>query len=185
MNCLQTVIRLAFPHFVTGFPHCVNQNIHPDRHLRIVIMSMKKNSLLAMIFVLSGIQLMAQDQRDTAALKEEAMPQVVVVGYKDKLLSKVPGSVSVLRFKDIQSIAPLSGNDVVKRVPGLNVVDEEGAGLRINIGVRGLDPDRSRNVLILEDGVPVALNPYGEPEMYFTPVIDKVRSIEVLKEAVR
>ncbi len=142
---------------------------------------MKKNSLLAMIFVLSGIRLMAQDQQDTAALKEEAMPQVVVVGYKDKLLSKVPGSVSVLRFKDIQSIAPLSGNDVVKRVPGLNVVDEEGAGLRINIGVRGLDPDRSRNVLILEDGVPVALNPYGEPEMYFTPVIDKVRSIEVLK----
>ena len=37
------------------------------------------------------------------------------------------------------------------------------------------------NLLVVEDGVPVALNPYGEPELYFTPVIDKVRSIEVLK----
>lgn len=66
-------------------------------------------------------------------------------------------------------------------MPGLNVVDEEGAGLRLNVGVRGLDPDRSRNVLMLEDGIPIALNPYGEPEMYFTPAIEKMSRIEVLK----
>jgi Fe(3+) dicitrate transport protein len=61
------------------------------------------------------------------------------------------------------------------------VVEEEGAGLRTNIGVRGLDPDKSRNVLILEDGIPVALGPYGEPEMYYTPSIDRMTGIEVLK----
>jgi Fe(3+) dicitrate transport protein len=53
------------------------------------------------------------------------------------------------------------------------VVEEEGAGLRANIGIRGLDPHRSRNVLILEDGIPVALNPYGEPDSYYTPQIDR------------
>jgi Fe(3+) dicitrate transport protein len=68
-----------------------------------------------------------------------------------------------------------------KKVSGINVVDEEGAGLRANIGIRGLDPDRSRNVLMMEDGVPIALAPYGEPEMYYSPAIDRMKSIEVLK----
>ncbi len=109
------------------------------------------------------------------------IPQIQLVSYKDKLLGKVPGSIAVVNATQINKIAPLTGNDVLRKVPGLNIVDEEGAGLRINIGIRGLDPDRSRNILLLEDGVPVALNPYGEPEMYFTPVIDKVKTVEVLK----
>ena len=141
---------------------------------------MLKTGLLSGMALLVSVAGLAQVEFDSTK-KEQEMPQVLVVGYKDKLLSKVPGSVSVLRFKEIQQLAPISGNDVLRRVPGLNIVDEEGAGLRINIGVRGLDPDRSRNLLVLEDGIPVALNPYGEPELYFTPVIDKVRSIEVLK----
>lgn len=109
------------------------------------------------------------------------MPQINVVAVKDRLLTRVPGSVAVINQAIINQILPQSANDVVRKIPGLNVVDEEGAGLRINIGIRGLDPDRSRNVLMLEDGIPVALNPYGEPEMYFTPVIDKVKTVEVLK----
>ena len=109
------------------------------------------------------------------------MPQINVIAVKDRLLTRVPGSVAVINQAIINQILPQSANDVVRKIPGLNVVDEEGAGLRVNIGIRGLDPDRSRNVLMLEDGIPVALNPYGEPEMYFTPVIDKVKTVEVLK----
>ena len=117
-------------------------------------------------------------EADTAASN---MPQIDVIAVKDRLLTRVPGSVAVINQAIINQILPQSANDVVRKIPGLNIVDEEGAGLRINIGIRGLDPDRSRNVLMLEDGIPVALNPYGEPEMYFTPVIDKVKTVEVLK----
>jgi len=66
-------------------------------------------------------------------------------------------------------------------VTGLHAVDEEGIGLRLNLGVRGLNPDRSRNILMLEDGVPISLAPYGEPEMYYTPSIDRMARLEVLK----
>lgn len=143
---------------------------------------MKLGVLLTGIF--SSQLLLAQTktaiiQNDTSAIVE--MPQINVVAYTDKFLSRVPGSVYVFKQKQIRQIAPLSSNDILRKVPGINIVDEEGAGLRVNIGIRGLDPDRSRNVLILEDGIPVALNPYGEPEMYFTPVIDKMKSVEVLK----
>ncbi len=109
------------------------------------------------------------------------MPQIQVLLQRDRLLSKVPGSVFVLDSKTIKKISPTTSNELLRKVTGLHVVDEEGAGLRLNIGVRGLDPDRSRNILILEDGIPVALNPYGEPEMYFSPQIDKVSTVEVLK----
>lgn len=109
------------------------------------------------------------------------MPQVTVVSDKDRIFSKVPGAVTYIDKKEIASITPLSGNEVLRRSPGVHVVDEEGVGMRVNIGIRGLDPDRSRSVLMLEDGVPVALAPYGEPEMYFTPAIDRMAGIEILK----
>jgi Fe(3+) dicitrate transport protein len=109
------------------------------------------------------------------------MPQVTVLSEKDRIFSKVPGAVTFIDKKEIQNISPLSGNEVLRRSPGLHIVDEEGVGMRVNIGIRGLDPDRSRSVLVLEDGVPVALAPYGEPEMYYTPAIDRMAGIEILK----
>jgi Fe(3+) dicitrate transport protein len=109
------------------------------------------------------------------------LPQIYIVGKHDQLFTKTPGSVAYVDKEEITRIKPISGNEVFRRIPGLSVVDEEGAGLRVNIGIRGLDPDRSRSVLMLEDGIPVALNPYGEPEMYYTPAIDRMTGVEVLK----
>jgi Fe(3+) dicitrate transport protein len=109
------------------------------------------------------------------------MPQVTIIASKDRVFSRVPGSVTYLDAKEIQAVNPLSGNEVLRRSPGVHVVDEEGLGMRVNIGIRGLDPDRSRSVLVLEDGIPVALAPYGEPEMYYTPVMDRMTGVEILK----
>ncbi|MEX2513826.1 MAG: TonB-dependent receptor [Cyclobacteriaceae bacterium] len=109
------------------------------------------------------------------------MPQITIISNRDRLFSKVPGSVAYLDEKEIRTLQPISGNEVLRRSPGLHVVDEEGLGMRVNIGIRGLDPDRSRSVLVMEDGVPVALAPYGEPEMYYSPAIDRMAGIEILK----
>ncbi len=108
-------------------------------------------------------------------------PQVDVIGRKPSLLNRIPGSANIITEASLKNSKPITGNEMFKKVTGINVVDEEGAGLRANIGMRGLDPDRSRNVLMMEDGVPIALAPYGEPEMYYTPAIDRMKSIEVLK----
>ncbi len=109
------------------------------------------------------------------------LKQVVVSGSRVGILRYLPGSVSIVGETQLESGQPLSGNEILRNIAGVHVVEEEGAGLRANIGIRGLDPDRSRNVLMLEDGVPLALAPYGEPEMYFTPNIDRMSGMEVLK----
>jgi Fe(3+) dicitrate transport protein len=132
--------------------------------------------LLALTYFKSSGQ--AANEADTLI----SMPQVEVLGKRDNGLFKdVPGSVTVISPKEIQSIAPVNTSDVLRKVAGLNIVDEDGASLRLNIGVRGLNPIRSSKVLVLEDGIPVTLNPYGEPQMYFSPLMDKMQEVEVLK----
>jgi Fe(3+) dicitrate transport protein len=140
--------------------------------------------LFSIFLTITGVQ--AQDSKPKEALKLSdstiiEMPQIMIIGKRDGLISKIPGSATILGSRDIKQFAPITSNELLRKVTGVNVVDEEGAGLRLNISIRGLDPDRSRNVLMLEDGVPIALGPYGEPEMYFTPSIDKMAGIEILK----
>lgn len=113
--------------------------------------------------------------------QELSMPQITVIGSSPEQFARIPGSAASVNRQKIERVEPVSGHEVFRKVSGINAVDEEGIGLRANIGVRGLDPSRSRSVLMMEDGVPVALAPYGEPEMYYTPPMDRMEGVEVLK----
>jgi Fe(3+) dicitrate transport protein len=142
---------------------------------------MNNNYIRILLFLLvldSSFQMNAQ-QNDT--INRIEMPQIQIIAKKNSLLNTLPGSVGLVGSKELEQVAPVSGNEIFRRISGIHVVDEEGAGLRMNLSIRGLDPDRSRSVLVLEDGVPVALNPYGEPELYYTPLIDRMAGVEVLK----
>jgi len=108
-------------------------------------------------------------------------PSVNILGDQAHIVKITPGTVNLITTEQIYFTQPFSGNEVFRSIPGINISDEEGAGLRLNLGIRGLNPDRSRSLLVLEDGVPVSLAPYGEPELYYTPSIDRMSSIEILK----
>lgn len=107
--------------------------------------------------------------------------EVSVFGRRDDALQKVPGSGTLIGAKEVRRAIPADSGEVLRRVPGLHVRPEEGMGMRLNLGMRGLDPTRSRQVLILEDGMPVAINPYGEPDLYYSTPVDRIRAIEVVK----
>ena len=143
--------------------------------------------VLISIMMLTSAGAFAQTDKKPKPQQESADTNIVSfnsIVFQTKgngLFRNIPGSASSVNFSEIRSLAPLSANEVFRKVAGVHVVDEEGAGMRINIGIRGMDPDRSRGVLVLEDGIPVSLNPYGEPEMYYSPVIDRMSGVEVLK----
>jgi Fe(3+) dicitrate transport protein len=113
--------------------------------------------------------------------RAEELGGLTVIGRGEGALSRFPGASAQLDETRLDTSLPLSGNEVLRTVPGVHIQEEEGLGLRANLGIRGLDPDRSRTVLLLEDGLPVALAPYGEPEMYYTPPIDRMTRVEVIK----
>jgi len=107
---------------------------------------------------------------------------VEVIGRSEDVLAEIPGSVYSITAEELDASQPLDAGEVIARVPGLLVRQDSGpVAMRLNVGVRGLNPDRSRSVLMLEDGLPISLAPYGEPEMYYSPQIDRMERIEVLK----
>lgn len=120
------------------------------------------------------------DEKIDSLMKYEH-PQIYVLGARSEALRMIPGSAELISENDLQNILPASGNEMLKKIAGVHISEEEGLGLRINIGIRGLDPDRARTIHVLEDGIPVALAPYGEPEMYYTPAIERISNIELLK----
>lgn len=109
--------------------------------------------------------------------------QVDVIGSASgAALQEIPGSAYSIETADLTESRPADANEVLRQIPGVNIREDSGpAGMRLNIGLRGLNPDRSRTLLMLEDGIPISLAPYGEPEMYYSPPIDRMSRIELLK----
>jgi Fe(3+) dicitrate transport protein len=109
-----------------------------------------------------------------------ALPAVEVIGRSAADVRTIPGAAHVVTARAIDAARPLSGNEVLRRVPGVHVQDEDHFGLNLNIGVRGLTPRRSSRVLLLEDGMPIHLGPYSDPTAHYQPPIESVERIEVL-----
>jgi Fe(3+) dicitrate transport protein len=107
--------------------------------------------------------------------------EITVIGDDPHAVESVPGSAHVVTEEDLRRRAPLSVAEALAGVPGLSVQEEDPIGLRLNVGIRGLNPNRSRKVLVLEDGMPISLAPYGEPEMYYTPPIERMERVEIVK----
>jgi Fe(3+) dicitrate transport protein len=108
------------------------------------------------------------------------LPAVEVIG-RPEALGDIPGSGSILDSAVLTQSRVFTTNEALRKVPGTMVRDEEGFGLRPNIGIRGLNPTRSAKVLLLEDGIPFTLAPYGDNAAYYHPPIDRFDHIEVLK----
>ncbi|WP_428660710.1 TonB-dependent receptor domain-containing protein [Runella sp.] len=85
-----------------------------------------------------------------------------------------------------QLVANLSTNNarqIYARVAGLNIWENEGAGLQLSIGGRGLDPNRSSNFNVRQNGYDISADALGYPESYYTPPIEGVGRIQVVRGA--
>jgi Fe(3+) dicitrate transport protein len=110
------------------------------------------------------------------------MPRIDVIGGSENL-PNIGGAADTLDSKTLENSRVFTVNEALRKVPGVNVRDEEGFGMRPNIGMRGLNPTRSTKITLLEDGIPLAYAPYGDNASYYHPQIDRYSSIEVLKGA--
>lgn len=131
-----------------------------------------------------GLALMLPTAGTLAAPQSEPLgpelPRVEVVG--DELARREqPGSAQVMTAEELRSARVLTVPEALRKFSGVNVRDEEGFGLRPNIGIRGLNPTRSTKVLLLEDGIPASYAPYGDNASYYHAPLERYERIEVLK----
>lgn len=117
----------------------------------------------------------------------QSLPELVIESQTLALsrmgLNQIPGAVNYISPDELDRYNYTNANDVLKMIPGVNIQEEDGFGLRPNIGLRGSGLERSSKITIMEDGILAAPAPYSSPSAYYFPTIGRMSGVEVLKGA--
>lgn len=113
-------------------------------------------------------------------LQEIVVSSQQILGSKFKARNRT-GSAYYISPEEIRRLGYTDINRMLKAVPGVNMYEEDGFGLRPNISLRGTKAERSERISIMEDGVLAAPAPYSAPAAYYFPNVARMEAIEVLK----
>lgn len=142
---------------------------------------MKKQSIvMATILAFNPVMEAFAEEKERQDGTLDVAP-VIVKGILPDRLESVPGSYQLIDEKALEARRPFSIQEALNNVPGVNVVGENTFGLGVNIGIRGLNPRRTARTLLMEDGMPLFLAPYGDPAAHYTTPLERVQRIEVVK----
>jgi Fe(3+) dicitrate transport protein len=128
--------------------------------------------------LLTSVTAFGQTTSKEDSLKTKEFNEVSIMGSNSK---KIPGSGEVIDASALAKMNQPDVNKVLRIIPGVNVRDEEGFGLRPNIGLRGTPVNRSAKITLMEDGVLIAPAPYADPAAYYFPTFARMQGVEVLK----
>ncbi|MCB1841991.1 MAG: TonB-dependent receptor plug domain-containing protein, partial [Halioglobus sp.] len=134
---------------------------------------MRRKILAAALAAIAGSSALADNH---------TIEEVTIVGSREDA-RQLPGTGAVIDNEQIRIEAAADINQLLKTVPGVYVLEEDGYGLRPNIGIRGATSERSGKITLLEDGVMIAPAPYSNPAAYYFPTMARMHQVEVLKGA--
>ncbi|MDP2272019.1 MAG: TonB-dependent receptor [Archangium sp.] len=111
----------------------------------------------------------------------DAGRETTVTGRKMVDVRRVAGSAQVIGKEELERQEANDLHRVLQGVPGVYVREEDGFGLRPNIGIRGASADRSSKVTLMEDGVLSGPAPYSAAAAYYTPLMTRMVGVEIYK----
>ncbi len=82
--------------------------------------------------------------------------------------------------------ADLSTNNtrqVFSKVPGMSIWENDGSGIQVGIATRGLSPNRSWEFNVRQNGYDISAEVFGYPEAYYSPPMEALSKIEVVRGA--
>ncbi len=129
-----------------------------------------------------------------------------ILDTKETLLEEVKITQQRLHYFDIGYLPPIKGtqiatgtNSIIEtegqggakssanprelfaKVPGLNIWESDGAGIQMGVGGRGLSPNRAANFNTRQNGYDISADALGYPESYYTPPLEALQSIEIIR----
>jgi Fe(3+) dicitrate transport protein len=108
------------------------------------------------------------------------LDQVFITGGATEIKTQ-PGSATLIDDVALEQFEYTDIHRILNEVPGINIQEEDGYGLRPNIGMRGSSAERSKKVTIMEDGVLTGPAPYSAPAAYYFPNVSRMSAVEVFK----
>ena len=126
----------------------------------------------------------------------ENLDEIEIIARNEKIfslqrLSSVEGtnifegkkSEVVLVDQSMANLASNNSRQIYSQVAGLNIFQNDDAGLQLNIGGRGLDPNRSSNFNTRQNSYDISADVLGYPESYYTPPSESLSNIQIVRGA--
>ncbi len=89
----------------------------------------------------------------------------------------------VLLDQAVAGVASNTARQIYSQVVGLNIYENNDAGLQLSVGGRGLDPNRTANFNTRQNGYDISADVLGYPESYYTPPAEALSEIQVVRGA--
>ncbi len=126
----------------------------------------------------------------------EELNEIVITNRQKKItalrrLKQVEGtaiyagkkSEVVLLSQIVGNKATNNARQIYSQITGLNIYENGDGGLQLNIGGRGLDPNRSANFNTRQNDYDISADVLGYPESYYTPPAEALSEIQVIRGA--
>ncbi|MBJ59522.1 MAG: TonB-dependent receptor [Flavobacteriales bacterium] len=158
--------------------------------------------ILSVYFFLDGLSIYNKSIKDSVFEQITLNPLVVSVDDVEVVVSNFE-TFNIRKLDDIEKMTVFSGKktEVIKvnqaianlatnnprqiynQVSGLNVFQNDDAGLQLNIGGRGLDPNRTANFNTRQNNYDISADVLGYPESYYTPPSEAIDEIQIIRGA--
>lgn len=155
-----------------------------------------------MILILAFVQffniISAQEHnktKDTGFTVPKFLPDITLVGRNSAadihFLPEVVGTTinagkknALIVMDNVQgNVVTNTMRQVMAKVPGIHIWESDPSGIQIGIAARGLSPNRSWEFNIRQNGYDISADPFGYPEAYYTPQLNSVQRVEVVRGA--
>lgn len=150
------------------------------RAIKIIVSFIGVAMRISSLFQPALIALSVVSAISSSAIADDDMEHLAIFGSA-QAVNDVPGSAHMISQAELEKFDFTDIMRTLTSVPGVYVLEEDGYGLRPNIGMRGTGQNRSEKVTIMEDGVLAAPAPYSAPSAYYFPTAGRMQQVEVLK----
>ena len=134
----------------------------------------------------------AQDKFDIEENDTVKKLAPVIIITKQQSPDRMPETKDNVLFSgkknEVLKLSNINGNltnnnarEIFARIPGVTVWENEGSGIQINVGVRGLSPNRSWELNTRQNGYDISSDVFGYPEAYYNPQLEAVETIELIR----
>lgn len=150
---------------------------------------MKKILIFVFVSVIAANSL-AQKAKDTDSTKN--LKEVTIKTWQRNDINRIPdeqnGFLNSGKKNEVITLAATNANIALKtgrqlfaKVPGVFVYDMDGSGNQLNIATRGLDPHRSWEYNIRQNGVIINSDMYGYPASHYSAPMESFEKIEMVR----